>query len=128
MTERSDCNLYSGGTLSIVPALELTDLDADRRLLELPGVSLLIFTGAGCSTCRWARQVLPQFHLPIDRLCWIDAGHSGGLVERYEVFHLPSLFLVRDGHFLGPVHAPLRPEPLIQALRAALARPAEELP
>jgi len=128
MTERSDCNLYRGGTLSIVPALELTDLDADRRLLELPGASLLVFTGAGCSTCRWAREALPQFGLPVDRLCWIDAGHSGGLVERYEVFHLPSLFLVRDGHFLGPVHAPLRPEPLIQALREALSRPAEELP
>lgn len=111
-----------------MPALELTDLDADRRLLELPGVSLLIFTGEGCSTCRWARQALPQLQLPVDRLCWIDAGHSGGLVERYEVFHLPSLFLVRDGHFLGPVHAPLRPESLIQALRAALSRPAEELP
>ena len=128
MTERPDCNLYSVGSVSIVPALELTDLDADRRLLELPGVSLLVFTGAGCSTCRWARQVLPAFSLPVDRLCWIDAGHSGGLVERYEVFHLPSLFLVRDGRFLGPVHAALRPEPLIQALRAALSRPAEELP
>ncbi len=114
--------------MSIVPALELTDLDADRRLLELPGASLLIFTGEGCSTCRWARQALPQFHLPVDRLCWIDAGHSGGLVERYEVFHLPSLFLVCDGHFLGAIHAPLRPEPLIQALRDALSRPAEELP
>jgi len=128
MTERSDCNLYRGGTVSIVPALELTDLDADRRLLELPGVSLLIFTGEGCSTCRWAKDALPQFDLPVDRLCWIDAGHSGGLVERYEVFHLPSLFLVRDGHFHGAVHAPLRPEPLIHALRAVLARPAEELP
>lgn len=111
-----------------MPALELTDLDADRRLLELPGTSLLVFTGEGCSTCRWARQVLGGFGLPVDRLCWIDAGHSGGLVERYEVFHLPSLFVVRDGRFLGPVHAPLRPEPLTQALREALSRPAEELP
>ncbi|QRY77021.1 thioredoxin family protein [Pseudomonas sp. PDNC002] len=128
MTERSDCNLYSVGNLSIVPALELSDLDADRRLLELPGVSLLIFTSPGCSSCRWARQALPEFGLPVDRLCWVDAGHNGGLVERYEVFHLPSLFLVRDGHFLGPIHAPLRPEPLIHALRDGLSRPAEELP
>lgn len=111
-----------------MPVLELTDLDADRRLLELPGVSLLIFTGEGCSACRWARGALPGFGLPVDRLCWIDAGHSGGLVERYDVFHLPSLFLVRDGHFLGAIHAPLRPEPLIQALRDALSRPVEELP
>lgn len=111
-----------------MPALELTDLDADRRLLDLPGVSLLVFTSPACSSCRWARQTLPEFGLPIDRLCWVDAGHNGGLVERYEVFHLPALFLVRTGRFLGAVHAPLRPEPLIQALRDALSRPAEELP
>ncbi|WEJ70414.1 thioredoxin [Pseudomonas sp. PSE14] len=128
MTECSDRNLSSIGHLSIVPALELTDLDADRRLLSLPGVSLLVFTSEGCSSCRWARAKLPEFGLPVDRLCWIDAGRSGGLVARYGVFHLPAMFLVRDGHFLGPVHAALRPESLIDALRAGLSRPAEELP
>ncbi|AGI23975.1 hypothetical protein H681_10515 [Pseudomonas sp. ATCC 13867] len=111
-----------------MPALELTDLDADRRLLSLTGVSLLVFTSEGCSSCRWARATLPTFGLPVDRLCWIDAGHSGGMVARYGVFHLPALFLVRDGHFLGPVHAALRPESLIEALCAGLSRPAEELP
>lgn len=111
-----------------MPALELTDLDADRRLLSLPGVSLVIFTGEGCSACRWARATLPALALPVDRLCWIDAGRNGGLVERYEVFHLPALFLVRDGQFLGPVHTALRPDPLIRALRDGLSRPAEELP
>ncbi len=111
-----------------MPALELTDLDADRRLLSLPGVSLLVFTSEGCSSCRWARMKLPEFGLPVDRLCWIDAGRSGGLVARYGVFHLPAMFLVRDGDFLGPVHAALRPESLIEALRAGLSRPAEELP
>lgn len=128
MTECPDCNLFSVGSLSIVPALELTDLDADHRLLSLPGVSLVVFTGEGCSSCRWARAQLPAFELPVDRLCWIDAGRNGGLVERYEVFHLPALFLVRDGEFLGPIHASLRPEPLIKALRDGLSRPAEELP
>ncbi|WP_207887169.1 thioredoxin [Pseudomonas sp. 30_B] len=128
MTECSDRNLSSIGHLSIVPALELTDLDADRRLLSLSGTSLLVFTSEGCSSCRWARAKLPEFGLPVDRLCWIDAGRSGGLVTRYGVFHLPAMFLVRDGHFLGPVHAALRPESLIEALRAGLSRPAEELP
>lgn len=111
-----------------MPALELTDLDADHWLLALPGVSLMVFTGEGCSSCRWARARLPSLALPVDRLCWIDAGRNGGLVERYEVFHLPALFLVRDGEFLGAVHASLRPEPLIEALRDGLSRPAEELP
>ncbi|MCY1403157.1 hypothetical protein D9M71_183240 [compost metagenome] len=111
-----------------MPALELTDLDADRRLLSMPGVSLLVFTSDGCASCRWARTTLPGFELPVDRLCWVDAGRNGGLVERYEVFHLPALFLIRDGHFHGELSAPLRAGPLADAVGSALSRPPEELP
>lgn len=106
----------------------MTDLDADRRLLDLTGTSLVVFTSAGCASCRWARQHLPGAGLPVERLCWIDAGNNGGLVERYEVFHLPALFVVRDGLFHGALHASLRRDDLIQALDRALAGPAEELP
>jgi hypothetical protein len=113
---------------SIVPSLELTDLDADRRLLDLAGRSLLIFTSMGCASCRWARRELPAMPLAVERLCWVDAGHSGGLVERYGVFHLPSLFLIRDGQFLGALHAPLRLPELAAALLQALRRDPEELP
>ncbi|MEL7936063.1 thioredoxin [Pseudomonas delhiensis] len=129
MTEGSDCNLFGVGIEpSIVPSFELTDLDADHRLLELPGDSLLVFSAEGCASCRWARAQLPGMGLPVQRLCWVDAGRNGGLVERYEVFHLPALFLVRDGAFHGRLDAPLRAGPLAQALRAAARRIPEELP
>ena len=81
--------------------LRLSDLDADRQLLDLPGASLVIFTSMGCASCRFLDQWLPKQALPVQRLIWIDAGESQGLVSRYEVFHLPALFLVRDGHFLA---------------------------
>ncbi|WP_343350062.1 thioredoxin [Pseudomonas sediminis] len=113
---------------SIATQLELTDLDADRRLLDLPGASLLVFTSTGCASCRWARQALPGMPLPIERLCWVDAGHNAGLVTRYEVFHLPALFLVKDGHFFGALHTRLTLSDLVTALGEALLRPAEELP
>lgn len=77
---------------SIAPSLELTDFDADRRLLELPGRSLLIFTSTGCASCRWARRELPQMALGVDRLCWVDAAENGGLVQRYGVFTCPACF------------------------------------
>ncbi|MGF6691442.1 hypothetical protein M2318_001502 [Metapseudomonas resinovorans] len=128
MTANSRC-LESGiAQDTIVPELELTDLDADHRLLDFPGTSLVIFTSPGCASCRWARQNLPGAALPVDRLCWIDAGNNGGLVQRYEVFHLPALFVVRNGQFHGALHSSLRREDLIHALGRALARPAEELP
>ncbi|WP_256203088.1 co-chaperone YbbN [Pseudomonas sp. ML96] len=111
-----------------MPSLELTDFDADRQLLELSGTSLLIFTSIGCASCRWARRELPGMRLPVDRLCWVDAGNNGGLVERYEVFHLPSLFLVRDGQFFGSLQSALQESGLSAMLQQALARESEELP
>lgn len=113
---------------SIVNELQLTDFDADRRLLELSGISLVIFTSIGCASCVWARRELPTLGLPVARLAWIDAADNAGLVQRYEVFHLPALFVVRDGLFHGALHSCLRAPDLIDALDGALARPAEELP
>ncbi|MGY1921821.1 thioredoxin [Pseudomonas tolaasii] len=117
-----------GGGSSIVKELELTDLDIDQQLLGLPGISLLVFTGAGCSSCRWARQQLPGSPLPVDRVCWVDAGHNGGAVERYEIFHLPALFLVCEGQFLGQLHTRLVKTDLTDAIDHALTRTPEDLP
>ena len=87
--------------------IELDDSTADRFLLDARGESLIVFHSATCPDCRLARERLPQMILPVERLCWVDAGRNGGLVERYEVFHLPSMFLVRDGVFYGAINAKL---------------------
>ncbi len=108
--------------------LQLTDFDIDRTLLELAGVSLVIFTSPGCSGCRWARAQLPRLDLPIERLCWVDAGDNGGAVERYQVFHLAALFVVRDGQFYGELQARLTALELTRSLGQALERIPEELP
>ncbi len=113
---------------SIARQSELTDFDADRLLLDWPGTSLVVFTSIGCASCRWARRKLPEIGLPVARLGWIDAANNGGLVERYEVFHLPALFVVRDGQFFGAISARLSLSELSAAIDAALARTPEELP
>ncbi|AZF15151.1 putative periplasmic thioredoxin [Pseudomonas sp. R3-18-08] len=117
-----------GSGSSIVKQLELTDLDIDQQLLGLPGCSLVVFTSVGCSSCRWARQQLPGWRLPVGRLCWVDAGHNGGAVERYQIFHLPALFLVCEGQFLGQLQTRLTPPDLVDAINQALTRTPEDLP
>jgi hypothetical protein len=111
-----------------VVELDLTDFDADQRLLAMSGVSLVIFTSVGCASCRFAREQLPGLDLAVDRLCWIDAGDNGGAVERYSVFHLPALFVVRDGEFFGALKTRLTRSELNAGVAQALSRPAEELP
>ena len=113
---------------SIVVELALTDFDADQRLLAMSGVSLVVFTSVGCASCRFAREQLPRLDLDVDRLCWIDAGDNGGVVERYQVFHLPALFVVRDGEFFGALRTRLTATELNEAVGQALTRTAEELP
>ena len=111
--------------------MEHTNLDdgtADRFLLDAKGTSMLVFHSKTCGACAMARERLPDMQLPADRLCWIDAGDNGGLVERYQVFHLPALFVVRDGEFFGALHTRLTADALNEALAQALGRIAEELP
>ncbi|MDI3402050.1 thioredoxin family protein [Pseudomonas sp. V88_4] len=128
MSTDSLCRPFDIVSPSIVVELQLTDFDADQRLLAMSGVSLVIFTSVGCASCRYAREVIPGFDLAVDRVCWIDAGDNGGLVERYQVFHLPALFVVRDGEFFGAVHTRLNADELNAAVAQALGRIAEELP
>jgi hypothetical protein len=128
MSADPERRLVDSVSASIVAQLELTDFDTDQRLLAMSGISLVIFTSIGCSSCRWARQQLPTFDRPVDRLCWIDAGNNGGVVQRYQVFHLPALFVVRDGEFYGAVQSRLRANDLADAVHQALERIAEELP
>ena len=128
MNAHSKCQHFDIVCLSIVGEMELTDFDADRHLLELPGTSLVIFTGAGCSSCRVARHMLPVMVLPVDRLCWIDAGDNGGLVQRYGIFHLPTLCVVRDGQYYGELKSRLSEGELAHHIRLALMTEPDELP
>ncbi|MDE1186857.1 MAG: hypothetical protein PW844_10295 [Pantoea sp.] len=108
--------------------IDLDDGTADRFLLDAPGISLLVFTSATCADCKLAREQLPDMALPLERLCWIDAGRNGGLVERYEVFHLPALHLVRDGAYYGPVQAQLAAWDIARQVALALDSYPAELP
>jgi thioredoxin 1 len=108
--------------------IELNDSTADRYLLDAPGLTLIAFHSRTCGTCRIARDQLPDMELSVERICWIDAGDNGGLVERYEVFHLPALFVVRDGAFYGPVSASLAEWDVRQQISLALDSYPAELP
>jgi hypothetical protein len=108
---------------------DLNDSNADRFLLDATGLSLLVFHSRTCGNCKVARAQLPEMEtLPIDRICWVDAGENGGMVERYEVFHLPAMFVVRDAVFYGPVQATLAEWDIRRQIALALHNIPAELP
>lgn len=108
--------------------IELNDSTLDRYLLDTPGTSLLVFYSRSCPDCKLARARLPETSLPVDRLCWVDAADNRGLAERYEVEHLPSLFLVRDGTYYGAINATLDGWDIRRQIALALQSWPAELP
>jgi hypothetical protein len=103
----------------------LHGLDVDATLARTPGPHLLVFTSPGCGSCRALTRALDAME-PIEGLAlWeIAAGDAPGLVEELDVFHLPALFLFRDGELHRPVSAPPAAPRLRDAIRAALDAPA----
>lgn len=114
---------------SIVRFTNLTEFDFYPRLAQSPGVSLVLFSGPHCGTCRRAETVLPQAMAGrVEHLFKVDVEKSIALAREYEIFHLPALMLFVDGHFHAGIHSPLLPEKLQQAVEKALTLPAEEAP
>lgn len=93
-----------------------------RVLDDAPGSSLVVFTAPGCGACRAMLRAL--LALPATaglRVYRVAAEENPGLVEELEIFHLPALFLYRDGEELGAVQAAPRVEALLAAVAEAEA-------
>ncbi len=108
----------------------LDEFGFHHALTGTRGIALVIFTSAGCGSCRAWKRLLAAYRTqhPELALFEVDAGHAQALAREFNVFHLPSLFLYRDGHFHSALHSEAHPEKLRVAIEAALALPAQEAP
>ncbi len=101
-----------------------------QTLAETRGTALVIFTGPACSACRRIKAVLEgsgQLFADL-HIFEVDAGDNLALTREFEVFHLPAMFLFRDGEYHCELHAEAQPQRLRVALDAALAAPGQEAP
>ena len=108
----------------------LDEFGFHHKLAGTRGLALVMFTSTGCGSCRAWKQLLGAYHAqhPDLALFEVDAGHAQALAREFSVFHLPALFLYRDGHFHYALQSEAHPEKLRAAILAALAAPAQESP
>ena len=107
----------------------LTDANFHHTLAQSAGVSLVMFSGPDCGTCRRVEKLLPAAAGDkVAHLYQVDVQHSMGLARQYEVFHLPALFLFVNGHFHAALHSEATPAKMQAAIGQVLAQPAEEEP
>lgn len=110
--------------------VSLEQFEFHQTLEATSGIALVFFSSKECSSCRYWEQLLDRFCLkrPDITAFKIDAGRDRALTEEFDVFHLPSLFLYRDGAYHCPLQAEASLEALESAIDAALHAPAEEMP
>lgn len=114
--------------MSVVHALE--QFEFHHTLEKTPGVSIVFFSSQECLSCRYWEQQLEQYikqHVDIN-VFKIDAGQDQALVEEFGVFHLPALFLYKDGQYHSPLQCEADLAELEKAIQHSLQQPAQETP
>lgn len=98
----------------------LDEFNFHNAIQQTTGNALVFFTGIHCGSCHHLRKVLEQYQLNYNDLSIfeVDAGVSASLTQAYDVFHLPTMFLFKDGQF----HCQLDAEPLPAAIHAAVEK------
>ena len=107
---------------------KLSYLDYYQILESRQEPSLVCFTNPSCGGCRRLHRLLVEHPPQIpDLQCFeILVEDAYGLVEEFDIFHLPTMFLYSNGQFHRPIHSRLEPTALENAIREALQQPAQE--
>ena len=106
--------------------VDLDQFNFHHSMAETTGSAIVVFSGPSCGSCRAWKQLLAEYQQqnPETRLFEVDVERDQALAAEFSVFHLPSLFLYRDGHF----HAQIDCEATLATLSATLTELLERSP
>jgi thioredoxin-like negative regulator of GroEL len=120
-------------SLNIIPQ-ELDEFTFHQTISDASGIVLVFFSGPHCGSCHHLRDLFAQEiqtfeeHFKKFAVYEIKADKAAALVNEFNVFHLPSIFLYQNGHFHCELHTQAHPHKIIEAVELALSKPAEEEP
>lgn len=103
--------------------------DFHARLADAPGMAVVLFSTPFCSSCRAWKQLLPQALAGVaNSLFEVDVNEATGVARYFDIFHLPTIYLYRDGHFHAELQCEARPEAIRATAQRLLSLPAQEEP
>ena len=117
---------------------ELDEFTFHQTMSDSTGIVLVFFTGPHCASCHHLRELLSNNYQQLKEhflnntfgfsAFEIKADKANALVNEFNVFHLPSLYLYQDGQYHCELQTLAHPKKIIEAIDDALIRPAEEEP
>lgn len=109
---------------------QLTQFDFHHTLEETTGICLIFFSASACPSCHAWRGILAGYRArnPQVRVFEVDSAQDLALVREFSIFHLPALYLYRDGIFHCEIQTQASLAALAESVAEALTAPAHEIP
>ena len=93
------------------------------------GIAVVLFTSPHCGTCRaWKRLLPPALSGLADAWFEVDVAEATGVARYYGIFHLPTVYLYRDGQFHAELQCEARADSIRLAAHQLLLAPAQDEP
>lgn len=117
---------------------ELDEFTFYPKLEDSSGIVMVFFSGPHCASCHHLKALLNTEHqtftnhyskLNTDFSAYeIKADKAAALVNEFGVFHLPSMYIYKDGAFHCELNAEAIPSKLIEAIDFVLSEAPQEEP
>jgi thioredoxin 1 len=115
---------------STLPAFSpLAEGEFHARLAATAGVAVVLFSAPACGACRGWKQLLPTALAGrVNALYEVDVSEATGVARYFGIFHLPTLYLYRDGLFHAELQCEAQQDAIRQTVQCLLATPAQDEP
>ena len=98
-------------------------------LAATAGVAVVLFSAPHCGSCRTWKRLLPDALSGLaDSLYEVDVGEATGVARYYGIFHLPTVFLYRDGRFHAELQCEARQDAIRHRAQDLLGAPPQDEP
>jgi thioredoxin-like negative regulator of GroEL len=99
------------------------------RVAASPGLAVVLFTAPGCGACRAWKQLLPAALCQrAQRLYEVDVSEASGVAHGFGIFHLPTIYLYRDGQFHAELQCEAHPDAIQRTVSHLMDSAAQEEP
>ncbi|MCL5060669.1 MAG: thioredoxin family protein [Candidatus Thermoplasmatota archaeon] len=107
----------------------LAEGEFHTRLAASPGIAVVLFSAPHCGACRAWKRLLPEALAGVtDALFEVDVAEATGVARYYGIFHLPTVYLYRDGRFHAELQCEARREAIRQTAQSLLAAAPQDEP
>ena len=92
-------------------------------------MAVVLFSAPRCSACRAWKRLLPDALSGLASAFYeVDVSEATGVARYFGIFHLPTVYLYRDGRFHAELQCEARPEAIRHAAQALLVAPPQDEP